>query len=219
MKKLISIQKVYVTQKEVDFQIIKDTPLMIIISGPSGVGKDSVLRALKKLDLPLHHVVTANTRKQRPDEVEGVDYYFVTKEYFEEMINNDNLLEFSEVYQDYKGVPKSEVRKAISTGKDVIFRLDVQGAEKLKALYPHSILIFLIPPNEEDWYKRLGRRRLDKEKDVDMRIKTVQDELKKISAFDYVVVNAQNELTKAVNTIVAIIIAEHHKTNMHDLNL
>ena len=93
------------TQKEVDFQIIKDTPLMIIISGPSGVGKDSVLRALKKLALPLHHVVTANTRKPRPDEVEGVDYYFVTKEYFEDMINKDDLLEFSEVYQDYKGVP------------------------------------------------------------------------------------------------------------------
>jgi guanylate kinase len=212
------MQKVHVVHNDVDFQIIKDTPLMIIISGPSGVGKDSVLRALKKLDLPLHHVVTANTRKPRTDEVEGVDYYFVTKNYFEEMIKKDELLEYSEVYQDYKGVPKFEVRKAIKTGKDVIFRLDVQGAEKIKALYPHSILIFLIPPNQEDWYKRLGRRRLDKEKDVDMRIKTVQDELKKISVFDYIVVNAQNELTKAVDTIVAIITAEHHKTEKHDLD-
>ena len=205
-------------QKEVDFQIIKDTPLMIIISGPSGVGKDSVLRALKKLDLPLHHVVTANTRRPRPDETEGVDYFFVTRDHFKKMIENDDLLEYSEVYQDFKGVPKSEVRKAIETGKDVIFRLDVQGAEKIKAIYPHSILIFLIPSNQGDWYKRLGRRRQDKEKDVDMRIKTVQDELKKISVFDYVVVNAQNELAKAVDTIVAIITAEHHKTKKHKLD-
>jgi guanylate kinase len=212
-------QKATVAHKEVDFQITKDTPLMIIISGPSGVGKDSVLRALKKLDLPLHHVVTANTRKPRSDEVEGVDYYFVTKDYFKEMINNDELLEYSEVYQDYKGVPKSEVRKAIKTGKDVIFRLDVQGAEKIKALYPHSILIFLIPSNQGDWYKRLGKRRLDREKDVEMRIKTVQDELKKISVFDYVVVNEQNELAKAVDTIVSIITAEHHKTKKHTLDL
>lgn len=202
----------------VNFQIIKDTPLMIIISGPSGVGKDSVLRALKKLDLPLHHVVTANTRKPRPDEIEGVDYFFVSKEKFREMIKNDELLEYSEVYQDYKGVPKSEVRKAIRTGKDVILRLDVQGAEKLKKLYPHSILIFLVPSNQEDWYKRLGGRRLSKEKDLDMRIKTVRDELNKISVFDYIVVNSQNKLSKAVETITAIITAEHHKTNMHKLD-
>ena len=188
--------------KEVDFQILKDTPLMIIISGPSGVGKDSVLRALKSSGLPLHHVVTANTRKPRPDEVEGVDYFFVSKEKFKEMIP-----------------PKSEVRKAIKTNKDIIFRLDVQGAEKLKTLYPHSILIFLIPSNQEDWYKRLNERQSSKEKDLDMRIKTVRDELEKAFLFDYIVVNAQNELSKTVEIIEAIITAEHHKTHKHEINL
>ena len=192
---------------------------MIIISGPSGVGKDSVLRALKNSSLPLHHVVTANTRKSRPDEVEGVDYFFVSKEKFEEMIRNDELIEYSEVYQDYKGIPKSEVRKAIKTNKDIIFRLDVQGAEKIKILYPHSILIFLTPSNQEDWYKRLGKRRLSKEKDLDMRIKTVQAELEKALIFDYVVVNAQNKLSEAVKIIEAIITAEHHKTHKHEINL
>jgi len=204
---------------EINFQISKDTPLMIIISGPSGVGKDSVLRALKNRNLPLHHVVTVNTRKPRPDEIEGVDYFFVTKEIFKEMIRDDELIEYSKVYQDYKGVPKSEVRKAIKTNKDIIFRLDVQGAEKIKALYPHSILIFLTPSSQKDWYKRLGRRRLSKEKDLDMRIKTVQAELKKASIFNYIVINAQNKLSKTIEIIEAIITAEHHKTHKHEINL
>jgi guanylate kinase len=204
---------------EVNFQIFKYTPLLIIISGPSGVGKDSVLRALKKGDLPLHHVVTANTRKPRPGEVEGVDYFFVSKEKFEEMIRNDEFIEYSEVYQDYKGVPKSEVRKAIKTNKDIIFRLDVQGAEKVKSLYPQSILIFLTPSNQEEWYKRLGGRRLSKEKDLEMRIKTVRDELEKVFIFDYIVVNAQNKLSKTVDIIEAIITAEHHKTHKREINL
>ena len=204
---------------EIDFQILKDSPLMIIISGPSGVGKDSVLRTLKKRDLPLHHVVTANTRKPRPDEVEGVDYFFVSKEKFEEMIRMDELIEFSEVYQDYKGIPKSEVRKAIETNKDIIFRLDVQGAEKIKTLYPQSILIFLTPSNQTEWFKRLGGRRLNKEIDLNMRIKTVRAELEKANIFDYIVVNAQNNLSKTVEIIEAIITAEHHKTHKHEINV
>lgn len=204
---------------EVDFQIVKKTPLMIIISGPSGVGKDSVLRELKKRDLSLHHVVTANTRKPRPDEVEGIDYYFVSKERFEQMISNDELIEYSTVYQDYKGVPKFEVRKAIESNKDVIFRLDVQGAEKIKSIYPQSILIFLTPANQKEWFKRLGGRRLSKEKDLDTRIKTVIDELNKVDIFDYLVVNAQNKLSETVDIIEAILTAEHHKTKQREINL
>jgi guanylate kinase len=197
----------------VNFQVNPDVPLLMIISGPSGVGKDSVLRALKKRNLPLHHVVTANTRPPRPDEREGIDYYFVSREKFEDMIENDELLEYSEVYEDYKGVPKFEVRKAISTNKDVIFRLDVQGAEKIKSIYAQTISIFLIPANQEEWIQRLGGRSQVTDKDLDTRIETVQAELETISKFDYVVVNAQNKLKETVDTIEAIITAEHHRTN------
>ena len=203
----------------VNFQVNKDTPLLFIISGPSGVGKDAVLRALKARDLPIQHVVTANTRKPRPDETEGVDYYFVSKAEFERMIAHDELIEYAEVYDDYKGVPKSEVRKAISSNNDVIFRLDVQGAEKIKSIYPQSILIFLVPANEEEWFKRLGGRRLSNEKDLDMRIETVQKELRTINAFDYVVVNAQNKLEQTVDIIESIMTAEHHKTNKQSINV
>lgn len=206
-------------QIQVDFQINKDTPLLFIISGPSGVGKDSVLRALKERNIAIHHVVTANTRKARPDEVEGVDYYFVSHAKFESMIANEELIEYAAVYEDYKGVPKSEVRKAFQTNKDVVFRLDVQGAAKIKSIYPQSISIFLVPANQDEWFKRLEGRQRCNEKDMETRIETVIAELETINSFDYVVVNAQNKLSTTVDIIEAIIIAEHHKTKKQPINL
>lgn len=206
-------------KEKVDFNILEQAPLMVVISGPSGVGKDSVLRALKKSDLPIYHVVTANTRAPRPDEKEGVDYFFVSHEAFEKMISADELIEYSRVYDDYKGVPKAQIRKAIESGKDVILRLDVQGAEKIKKLYKDAVLIFLIPANEEDWYQRLGGRRLSQEKDFETRITTVKDELIKARNFDYIVVNAQNQLQKTVTIIEAIIIAEHQKSKPRKISI
>ena len=206
-------------KEKVDFNILEQAPLMVVISGPSGVGKDSVLRALKKSDLPIYHVVTANTRAPRPDEKEGVDYFFVSHEAFEKMISADELIEYSRVYDDYKGVPKAQIRKAIESGKDVILRLDVQGAEKIKKFYKDAVLIFLIPANEEDWYQRLGGRRLSQEKDFETRITTVKDELIKARNFDYIVVNAQNQLQKTVTIIEAIIIAEHQKSKPRKISI
>jgi len=199
----------------VDFRLLNEHPKMFVVSGPSGVGKDSVLRALIRTGLPLYHVVTANTRKPRQDEKEGIDYFFVSRQDFEGMIARDELIEYSRVYDDYKGIPKVQVTKAMATGKDVIFRLDVQGAEKIKSIYPQAILIFLLPSNEQEWFKRLGGRRLSQEKDLDTRIATVKMELEKAMNFDYLVVNAQNELRKTVEIIKAIITAEHHKPEPH----
>ena len=192
---------------------------MAVISGPSGVGKDSVLRALKKSGLPIYHVVTANTRAPRSDEKEGVDYFFVSHDEFEKMISNDELIEYSHVYDDYKGVPKAQIRKAIESGNDVILRLDVQGAEKIKNLYPDAVLIFLTPANEEEWFQRLGGRRLSQEKDFATRIATVKDELIKARNFDYIVVNAQNQLQKTITTIEAIITAEHQKSKPRKITI
>ena len=193
----------------VDFDILDKYPLMIVISGPSGVGKDSVLRAMKNSELPIHHVVTVNTRAPRPDEKEGVDYFFVSREKFEDMIAHEELIEYSHVYDDYKGVPKSQIQDALDSGNDVVLRLDVQGAEKIKNIYPQAISIFLLPSNQDDWYKRLGGRRLGNEKDLDKRIMTVKDELVKAREFDYLVVNEQNKLTQTVQMIESIITAEH----------
>ncbi len=192
---------------------------MIVISGPSGVGKDSVLRAMKNSELAIHHVVTVNTRAPRPDEKEGVDYFFVSREKFEDMIAHEELIEFSHVYDDYKGVPKSQIQDALDSGKDVVLRLDVQGAEKIKKIYPQAISIFLLPSSQDDWYKRLGGRRLGNEKDLDKRILTVKDELVKAREFDYLVVNEQNKLTQTVYMIEAIITAEHLRAKPRKIKL
>ncbi len=198
---------------DINFNILEQHALMMVISGPSGVGKDSVLRELKKSSLPIYHVITANTRSPRPDEKEGVDYFFVSREEFERMIAKDELIEYSHVYSDYKGVPKSQIRKALASGKDVVLRLDVQGAEKIKKMYPEAILIFLVPSDQQEWYKRLGGRTHSHEKDMDQRIATVKEELEKARGFDYIVVNAQGKLKKAIKDIEAIITAEHHRTD------
>jgi len=203
----------------VNFDILDKYPLMIVISGPSGVGKDSVLRAMKNSELPIHHVVTVNTRAPRPDEKEGVDYFFVSREKFEDMIAHEELIEYSHVYDDYKGVPKSQIQDALDSGKDVVLRLDVQGAEKIKNIYPQAISIFLLPSNQDDWYKRLGGRRLGNEKDLDKRILTVKDELVKAREFDYLVINEQNKLTQTVQMIEAIITAEHLRAKPRKIKL
>ncbi len=203
----------------VDFNILEKNPLMLVISGPSGVGKDAVLRQLKKRELPIYHVITANTRSPRPDEKEGVDYFFVSREQFKHMIASDELIEFSEVYEDYKGVPKAQIREALASGKDVVLRLDVQGAQKIKRIYPQAILIFLVPSSEEEWFQRLGGRRAGHEKDLETRISTVKEELRVAREFDYIVVNANNKLRETVRTIEAIITAEHQKARQRKVVL
>ena len=198
-------------EETINFNILERSPLMVVISGPSGVGKDAVLRALKKSDFPIYHVVTMNTRSPRPGEKEGVDYFFVSRQKFEEMIKQDAFIEYSNVYEDYKGVPKAQIRKALASGKDVILRLDVQGAEKIKRLVPSAILIFLVPSNQKEWSMRLGGRHKT-DKDMETRIKTAREELVKAMDFDYIVTNTQNKLDETVQTIEAILTAEHQKT-------
>ena len=198
-------------EETINFNILERSPLMVVISGPSGVGKDAVLRALKKSDFPIYHVVTMNTRSPRPGEKEGVDYFFVSRQKFEEMIKQDAFIEYSNVYEDYKGVPKAQIRKALASGKDVILRLYVQGAEKIKRLVPSAILIFLVPSNQKEWSMRLGGRHKT-DKDMETRIKTAREELVKAKDFDYIVTNTQNKLDETVQTIEAILTAEHQKT-------
>lgn len=186
-------------------------PLLIVISGPSGVGKDTVVQRMKQRGLPFHFVVTATTRPPRPEEKEGVDYIFVRREQFAEMIEKGELLEYAIVYGDYKGIPKDQVRKALGSGKDVLMRVDVQGAATVHKISPEAMLIFLTTSSEDELVQRLKKRETEKSEDLKLRIATARQEFKRIAEFDYVVVNRENELDATVDTIVAIIAAEHHR--------
>lgn len=194
-------------------------PLLIVLSGPSGAGKDAVLRRMKERGLPFHFVVTATTRPQRSDEVAGSDYVFVTQGEFAGMIERGELLEYAIVYNDYKGIPKKQVRDALASGLDVVMRIDVQGAETVRALSPEALLIFLCTRTEAELVARLQARQTETEESLKLRIATAVQEMKRLDVFDYFVLNPDLRLDDAVDTILAIIRAEHHRTHPRSVTL
>jgi guanylate kinase len=197
----------------------KSIPLLIVISGPSGVGKDCVVNRMADKELPFHFVVTATTRPPRADEIDGVDYYFYNKAKFTRMIAQDELLEYAIVYDEYKGIPKFEVQKALDSGKDVVMRLDVQGAASIRELYPQALLIFLVADSEAELLRRLETRETESPEKLQIRIETAQAELKQVGEFDYVVTNRNQKLDEAVETIKSIILAEHCRVHHRKVNL
>jgi len=194
-------------------------PLLVVISGPSGVGKDTVVKALQDRGLPFHFVVTATTRPIRAGEIEGRDYFFVNQDAFARMIEKDELLEYAYVYNDYKGIPKAQVREALASGKDVVMRLDVQGAGTIKRLCPEALGIFLTTTNEAELVRRLRKRRTEGSEDLEMRIAMARKELQRIEEFDFVVVNPEDQLARTVDTILAIIRSEHHRVRPRRVTL
>jgi guanylate kinase len=194
-------------------------PLLIVISGPSGVGKDTVVQRMKELGLPFHFVITATTRTQRPNEVDGKDYFFVTHDQFADMIEHDELIEYAIVYNDYKGIPKQQVREALASGQDVVMRLDVQGAETIRGLYPEALLIFLSTRDEQELIDRLKSRQTETPEGLKLRIATARQELKRVDMFDYYVVNADGRLEDTVEMILAIIKTEHCRTQPRKVKL
>jgi guanylate kinase len=194
-------------------------PLLIVLSGPSGVGKDTVLQRMKELQLPFHFVVTATSRPKRIGEIDGVDYFFVSADEFVAMIERDELLEHALVYDEHKGIPRQQVRDAFASGQDVIMRIDVQGAETICQLYPEALLIFLSTQNEGELIARLKARRTESEEKLQLRIETAREELHKVELFDYYVVNADDQLDATVDAILAIIASEHSRTNPRQVRL
>ena len=183
-------------------------PVLVVISWPSGVGKDATIQLVKERGYPCYFVVTATTRPQRPGEVDGVDYHFVSEAEFAEMIANGELIEHAVVYDQYKGIPKAGVRAALASGRDVVMRVDVQGAATVRELAPEAVTIFLTAETEEALIERLRRRHTEDEAQLQRRIVTARAELERANEFKYRVMNCECNLDETVDQVIAIIQAE-----------
>ncbi len=190
----------------------KTTPLLIILSGTAGSGKDSVVRRMIERGVPFEFVANLTSRPPRPGEIDGRDYRFVSENAFKEMIRNDELLEHAVVYSQYKGIPKRPVRDALAAGKDVLLRIDIQGAATVRRQYPEAVSIFLTASSLEELKRRLIGRGTDSPDQVEIRLRTASEEMRRIPEFDYLVINADGRLEDTVETIVSIIRAEHCRT-------
>jgi guanylate kinase len=169
--------------------------------------------------LPFRFVVTATTRPPRPDEEYGVDYFFHSKAKFAEMIERGELMEYALVYDDYKGIPKEQVRQALASGVDVVMRLDVQGAATVRRLSSEALLIFLTASSQSEMVRRLEARMTESPEALKLRIATARQEMQRMGEFDYAVINAENRLDETVDTILAIIKAEHCRVHHRKVTL
>ena len=193
--------------------------LLVVISGPSGVGKDSILMRMREIGFPFHFVVTATSRPMRPGERAGYDYHFVGEERFKEMIAQEQLLEWAEVYGHFKGIPKSEVREALGSGRDVILRIDIQGAATIRRIAPEAVFIFVAPGHFDELRSRLRWRRTESPDEIERRLALARREMEAVDQFDYVVLNREDRLDDAVGQIRAIIVAEKQRVRPRRISL
>ena len=182
--------------------------LLIVLSGPSGVGKGTVRAAIfSKGEQKFVYSISATTRKPRTGETDGVDYFFKTREEFEQMIQNKQLLEYAEYVGNYYGTPLEYVENTLATGKDVFLEIDVQGAIQVRELMPDGVFIFLTPPDLNELESRIVNRGTDSDEVIAKRMKTAREELELMKYYDYSVVN--DTVNNAVQKIEAIIQTEH----------
>lgn len=184
--------------------------LLFVVSGPSGAGKGTICKKLiEKIDIDLS--VSMTTRKPRPGEIDGKNYYFVTEEEFKETISKDGFLEYAKVYGNYYGTPKATVLKKLEEDRDVVLEIDIQGALKIRDSYPKGIFIFILPPSMAELRKRITGRGSESEDDINLRLGETLKEVSYIDKYDYCVING--EINEAVNRVAAIIKAEHSRVS------
>ena len=189
--------------------MFKQKGILFILSGPSGVGKGTVRQRLFEQETHLKYSVSATTRKKRPGEKEGVDYFYKSKEEFQKMIKQDELLEYAKYVNNYYGTPKQYVEQQLEEGKDVFLEIEVQGAMQVKENFPEGVFIFLFPPSLDELKNRIVSRGTESKELVINRLKEAKKEIDMMSEYDYVVVN--DDVDKAVEKVKAIIIGEHCK--------
>jgi guanylate kinase len=196
-------------------------PRLFVISGPSGVGKDTLIQDLRPVFPDIHFAVTATTRERRPGEIDGIHYYFMTHDEFLDRRSAGEFLESAEVYGKghWYGVPKERVRAALRSGRHVIVKVDVQGASSIRELAPQSVQIFVAPPSMEALTERLMRRKSDDPVILMQRLRTASREISSARDFDYVVFNDNDRQEQASQVITAIIEAELARINQPEIEL
>ncbi len=193
--------------------------LLFVLSGPSGVGKDAIISALKLEGYPLHFAVTATTRPRRPDETPGVSYSFVEPAEFARLRESGELLEWANVHGYEYGTPRRQVEEALGAGKDVLLKIDVQGAASVRERAPESVLIFVGPATRGELAERLAQRNTEADEYLQRRIRNAEAELRAAGSYDYVVINRQGQLAQAVSQVKAIIEAERLRVRPREVDL
>jgi len=184
------------------------TPLVIVLSGPSGAGKDAVVRRLLELGSGFHFVVTATSRQARPGERDGVDYHFLTDEEFERRLAGGEFLENAVVFGNHRGVLRRELADALASGKDAVMRVNVDGARTLRRLLPDAVFVFLLAESEEELLRRMGERGSESAQSFADRQAELRRELGCMPEFDYVIINRRSCLDEAVRQLMALVTAE-----------
>jgi len=190
----------------------KKKPQVLVLSGPSGVGKDTVLSRLRKQFPKMHYVITATTRPLRPGEIDGVDHIFLSEAEFRERLSRDEFLETAQVYEQWYGVPKEQVQRALARGQDVVARVDVQGAASIRREMPEAVLVFLMPPSFDELRRRLILRRTEGSQELALRLESAKRESEEAKWFNHIVVNATDEVTLTVTRIMDILEVERARS-------
>jgi len=187
-------------------------PLLVVVSGPSGVGKDAVLARLRELQPGLFFAVTATTRAMRQGETDGVDYIFLTNAQFDGLLERGEFLEHAEVYGNRYGVPKEHVRTALAQGRDAFVKIDVQGAATIRGIAPGALLLFIAPPSMDELERRLRERKTESPEQLRTRISTAEREMDAAGSFDIVIVNDTGALDETVQSILDAVENERRRT-------
>lgn len=177
--------------------------MLVLFSGPSGVGKDTVLDIVLNKDKNLQKSISLTTRDIRENEVDGKDYYFISKNEFENLIDQGQVLEFAKYGSNFYGTPKAPIDKWLSEGKTVILKIEVQGASKIKELYPDSVAIFVLPPSMSELENRLRSRGTENEEDIKKRLDIAREEVMRSKDYDFIVIN--DDLESASNNVLSIV--------------